>query len=112
MDVRALDLELPDADVLIVEDVDQVRYIAERILKSAGFRTLTASNGAEALELLERGSKVRLILTDLQMPVMGGRQLADHVSRRTDAPPASRQASDCPQPFLCVRSSIRRPLLD
>lgn len=81
--------ELPavHADVLIVEDVEQVRYIAERILRSAGFRTITAGNGAEALALLEQGRQVRVILTDLQMPVMGGRELADHVSQRPDAPP-------------------------
>jgi PAS domain S-box-containing protein len=79
--------EASDADILIVEDVDQVRYIAERILRSKGFRTLTACNGAEALALLERGKQVRLILTDLQMPVMGGRELAERVSQREDAPP-------------------------
>jgi len=79
--------EASDADILIVEDVDQVRYIAERILRSAGFRTLTASNGAEALALLDRGKQVRLILTDLQMPVMGGRELADRVGLREDPPP-------------------------
>ena len=79
--------EASDADVLIVEDVDQVRYIAERILRSKGFRTLTASNGAEALALLDRGKQVRLILTDLQMPVMGGRELAERVSQREDPPP-------------------------
>ncbi len=76
-----------DADILIVEDVDQVRYIAERILRSAGFRTLTASNGVEALALLDGGKQVRLILTDLQMPVMGGRELAERVSQREEPPP-------------------------
>lgn len=75
------------ADILIVEDVEQVRYIAERILRTAGFRTLTAGNGAEALALLDQGRQVRLILTDLQMPVMGGRELAERVSQRPDAPP-------------------------
>jgi two-component system cell cycle sensor histidine kinase/response regulator CckA len=84
---EAAPLAASDADILIVEDVDQVRYIAERILRSAGFRTLTACNGAEALTLLDRGQQVRLILTDLQMPVMGGRQLADLVNRRPDPPP-------------------------
>jgi len=82
-----LPLEGSDADVLIVEDVDQVRYIAERILRSAGFRTLTACNGAEALRLLEHGHQVRLILTDLQMPVMGGRELAERVNLRPEPPP-------------------------
>lgn len=76
-----------DADILIVEDVDQVRQIADRILRSAGFRTLLASNGAEALALLERGQKVRLILTDLQMPIMGGRELSEQVSCLPDPPP-------------------------
>ena len=73
--------------ILIVEDVEQVRDIAARILRSAGFRTLVASHGGEALELLDTGEPVQLILTDLQMPVMGGRQLAERVSRRDNAPP-------------------------
>jgi PAS domain S-box-containing protein len=85
--VEAPAQEASDADILIVEDVDQVRYIADRILRSKGFRTLTASNGAEALALLDRGKQVRLILTDLQMPVMGGRELAERVSQRADPPP-------------------------
>jgi PAS domain S-box-containing protein len=84
---EVLPLAGSDADVLIVEDVDQVRYIAERILRSAGFRTLTACNGAEALHLLEHGQQVRLILTDLQMPVMGGRELAERVDLLPEAPP-------------------------
>jgi two-component system cell cycle sensor histidine kinase/response regulator CckA len=84
---EALPATASDADILIVEDVEQVRQIADRILRSAGFRTLLASNGAEALALLERGQKVRLILTDLQMPIMGGRQLSEQVSRLPDAPP-------------------------
>jgi PAS domain S-box-containing protein len=77
-----------EGHILIVEDVDQVRSIAARILRSAGFRTLTAQHGVEALELLEQGHDVRLILSDLQMPVMGGRQLAEQLrSRPEPAPP-------------------------
>jgi two-component system cell cycle sensor histidine kinase/response regulator CckA len=76
-----------DAQILVVEDVDQVRNIAARILRSAGFRTLTASHGGEALELLDLGHEVDLILTDLQMPVMGGRQLAERVRERRAPPP-------------------------
>ncbi|HEU4583015.1 MAG TPA: PAS domain-containing protein [Polyangiaceae bacterium] len=85
--VEASAQEASDADILIVEDVDQVRYIAERILRSKGFRTLTVSNGAEALALLDGGKQVRVILTDLQMPVMGGRELAERVSQRENPPP-------------------------
>ena len=76
-----------DACILIVEDVDQVREIAARILRSAGFSTLTAGHGAEALEVLDAGHSVQLILTDLQMPVMGGRQLSEQLRQRKNAPP-------------------------
>ncbi len=73
--------------ILIVEDVEQVRNIAARILSAAGFNTLTAPHGERALELLDAGQKVRLVLTDLQMPVMGGRELAQRLQERKDAPP-------------------------
>jgi two-component system, cell cycle sensor histidine kinase and response regulator CckA len=73
--------------ILVVEDVDQVRDIAARILRSAGFRVLTACHGAEAIALLDEGHEVRLILSDLQMPVMGGRQLAERVRERAEPPP-------------------------
>jgi two-component system cell cycle sensor histidine kinase/response regulator CckA len=76
-----------DHRVLIVEDLDEVRETANRILSSAGFRTLVASQGQEALELLDSGFDVRLILTDLEMPVMGGRELAERVRLRAEAPP-------------------------
>ena len=73
--------------ILVVEDVDQVRDIAARILRSAGFRVLLARHGAEAIALLDAGHEVRLILSDLQMPVMGGRQLAERVRERAKPPP-------------------------
>lgn len=84
-DARADTALLPQ--VLIVEDVDQVRDIAARILRSAGFRILTACHGVEALALLDAGHEVRLILSDLQMPVMGGRELAERVRERSEPPP-------------------------
>src|SRR5690606_25860070 len=78
--------ERSTAHILVVEDVDQVRSIAVRILRAAGFRTLTAEHGAQALALLDQGHEVSLILTDLQMPVMGGRELAEQVRLRPDPP--------------------------
>lgn len=79
--------ERGDVCVLVVDDVDQVRDIAARILRSAGFRTLTAQHGAEALDVLDAGHDVGLVLTDLQMPVMSGRQLAEQLRSRPNAPP-------------------------
>jgi len=80
-------VSLFDHRVLIVEDIDTVRDTAQRILSAAGFRTLSASNGQEALDLLDSGFDVRLILTDLEMPVMSGRELAERVSQRPSPPP-------------------------
>jgi PAS domain S-box-containing protein len=76
-----------DHRILIVEDIDSVRDTAQRILSAAGFRTLGASNGQDALDLLDSGFDVRLIVTDLEMPAMSGRELAARVRRGKSAPP-------------------------
>jgi two-component system, cell cycle sensor histidine kinase and response regulator CckA len=87
--VRAADKPISrlDHQIMIVEDIDEVRATAERILSSAGFRTLVASQGQEALDLLDVGFDVRLIVSDLEMPVMGGRELAQRIQGRDNAPP-------------------------
>lgn len=76
-----------DHRVLLALDSDSVRDTAQRILSAAGFRTLSASNGQDALDLLDSGFDVRLILTDLEMPVMSGRELAARVQRLPSPPP-------------------------
>ena len=63
--------------ILLVEDEPNVRRIARRILERNGYTVLEASNGAEALRILERRQEpIALVLTDLVMPEMGGRELA------------------------------------
>jgi CheY-like chemotaxis protein len=67
--------------VLIVEDDTDVREMMDLLLTSIGYRTLTAPNGAAALERL-RQDRPCMVLLDLMMPVMTGwefreRQLAD-----------------------------------
>jgi PAS domain S-box-containing protein len=80
-------VSLFDHRILIVGDIDSVRDTAQRILSAAGFRTLSAANGQDALDLLDSGFDVRLVLTDLEMPVMSGRELAERVSQRPSPPP-------------------------
>lgn len=59
--------------ILIVDDEEAVRFIARRVLETHGYRTLTASNGMEAVALYtEKGSQIDLVLTDLNMPGMDG----------------------------------------
>jgi signal transduction histidine kinase len=66
--------------VLLVEDEDQLRIVACGILARNGYRILDARNGGEAVLLAERhGGPIHLLLTDVVMPQMSGRELAEHL---------------------------------
>ncbi|HUX36455.1 MAG TPA: ATP-binding protein, partial [Rectinemataceae bacterium] len=66
------------ATILVVEDEDALRKVAQRSLDGAGYKVMTASNGEEALEIYRRyRGQIDLLLTDVVMPRMGGRLLAN-----------------------------------
>jgi len=68
--------------VLVVQDEDDLRAVIRRLLQGEGYGVLEAGNGASALKVLEvPDHNVELILTDLRMPVMDGRQLAAALAR-------------------------------
>ena len=68
--------------ILIVEDVGGLLRLAQRMLESAGYTVLTAASGADALLVLERYEEpVHLTVTDVVMPGMGGRNLAEQFDR-------------------------------
>ena len=68
--------------ILVVEDEDDVRRAAKRILEQAGYQVLSAADGQEALELLrQQPTVIHLILSDLVMPRLGGRALYDATRR-------------------------------
>ena len=69
--------------ILLVEDADPLRKLAQTFLEGGGFRVLSAENGEKALELATRfGGKFDLLLTDVVMPGMNGRVLAEQLFSR------------------------------
>jgi PAS domain S-box-containing protein len=65
--------------ILLVEDENLVRDLATRLLEQQGYRVLKAANGQEALLVAKEhvGETIHLLLADIVMPQMGGKELAD-----------------------------------
>jgi two-component system cell cycle sensor histidine kinase/response regulator CckA len=69
--------------VLLVEDEPAVRNLVARVLRGQGYTVLEAGNGGEALELIQtQAGVIDLLVTDVVMPEMNGKTLADHMVRR------------------------------
>jgi two-component system, cell cycle sensor histidine kinase and response regulator CckA len=67
--------------VLIVEDEEGVRGLLRYVLQSRGYKVLEAADGEQALRVCEEsGERIQLVLTDMIMPRMGGRELAARLS--------------------------------
>ena len=67
--------------IMLVEDDAQVRKVATAILQRSGYRVISAQSGPEALELYRgRLTEVDMLLSDVVMPAMSGRELADHLT--------------------------------
>ena len=66
----------------MVEDEEGLRSLMESLLKHLGYQVTSAANGGEALLLIEeRGLKPDLVITDVVMPSMSGRQLVERLRR-------------------------------
>jgi PAS domain S-box-containing protein len=74
--------------VLVIEDEVGVRDVAERMLQEIGFSTITAVDGRDAMEVMDRvGDSVTAVLLDLSMPRMGGLETFRHLREvRPDLP--------------------------
>jgi PAS domain S-box-containing protein len=68
--------------ILLVEDAQPVRELASELLESNGYKVLQAANGADAVRLAEKYQEpIQLLLSDVVMPGLDGRKLADQMVR-------------------------------
>jgi CheY-like chemotaxis protein len=69
--------------LLLVEDEENVRKLSRETLESYGYNVVEAQNGLEALYVCEKlDGKIDLLLTDVVMPQMGGRELAEKLTNK------------------------------
>jgi two-component system cell cycle sensor histidine kinase/response regulator CckA len=74
--------------VLVVDDEEAVRHLASRMLTFTGYQALEASHGREAIATIEQhAGAIHLVLTDIKMPGMSGRELGRHVEQRWPGKP-------------------------
>jgi len=79
--VTNLELKRGNETILVVEDEELVRELTVKVLGKCGYNVIKAKNGIEALALWKKNSaRVDLLLTDVVMPNMSGRQLAKRLS--------------------------------
>jgi PAS domain S-box-containing protein len=92
--------------VLVVEDEDALREVTRRILTRNGYRVLTAASGPEAIKIAEHSTEdIHLLLTDVIMPHMLGKELAIRVA---ESRPAMRvlYMSGYAQPVLASQGTL------
>jgi two-component system, cell cycle sensor histidine kinase and response regulator CckA len=65
--------------LMVVEDEPSVRHLARGVLEAQGYEVLSAANGQDALHVAyqHKGSPIRLVITDVIMPLMGGKAMAE-----------------------------------
>jgi signal transduction histidine kinase/CheY-like chemotaxis protein len=71
--------------ILMVDDEDLVLTMGETILSAYGYRVVTANSGRKALDALTANHSIDLVITDLVMPAMSGRELIEHIHRASPA---------------------------
>jgi PAS domain S-box-containing protein len=69
--------------ILLVEDEDALRELSHRLLESLGYSVIEAANGADAIRIAAQSvDPIRLLVTDVVMPGMSGRELAESLVAR------------------------------
>ena len=71
---------MKSATILVIDEQESVRMVLRRALEDAGHQVAEAANGRQGLELF-RATPADLVITDLAMPEMGGRELILELTR-------------------------------
>jgi two-component system, cell cycle sensor histidine kinase and response regulator CckA len=87
--------------VLVVDDDSGIRTLVGRVLERAGWSVLDASDGVQALEILEhRDVSIDLVLTDISMPTLDGIELGRRIARMTPPMPVLYMSSELPDALV------------
>lgn len=68
--------------ILLVEDNEVERRLLRQLLEKTGYKIVEAENGLQALELCEKNSDIRIVVTDIKMPVMDGYSLIKAIRKK------------------------------
>ncbi len=100
-----------DFTILFVEDEDHIRNIMGTFLEISGYRVLQAVNGVEGLNLL-KSARVSLVITDINMPVMGGNEFISKLAAMPDPPPVIALSGDPTEvnPNPVIREIVSKPV--
>ena len=75
--IESIELQKGSETILLVEDEDVVRNLSREVLELCGYKVIEAENGLAALAICEKyGGEIDMLMTDVVMPQMGGRELA------------------------------------
>ena len=102
---------MDDLTILFAEDEDSIRSVLTTFLEMLGYTVLQAANGAEGLNLL-KSSKVALVITDINMPVMNGNEFISQLAALPDPPPVIALSGDAGEvtPDPVIRAIISKPV--
>lgn len=102
--------------ILVVDDEAAVRDIARATLEAYGYRVMTAADGAEGLAVfVQNKDQIRVVLTDVNMPILGGRGLVQSLERIDPnirvicASGSSAAVGDAPPTTGIVRAHLEKP---
>jgi CheY-like chemotaxis protein len=96
--------------ILLLDDDADVQRFTRALLERAGYTVLTASDGEDGLLVFERNrATIALLLTDLRMPIMNGRELADRILQLNATLPVLMMTGDgesATGPYDCVPKPV------